>query len=151
MVQARLNHEEEAALIKHLLSWDSGGIAFEKKFAAFVGSAEAISVTSCSSVSKLAAELAEFKSRDEVIIPTHAFVATTVPFAHHEVSVRRADIDPGAWVISTDVVSELITAKTKLMVIVHLYGMPANMDTIMAVAENFGIPVVEDCAQAPSA
>ena len=151
MVKARLNHGEEAALLKHLLSWGSGGIAFEKKFAAFVGSAEAISVTSCFSVSKLAAKLAEFKSRDEVIIPTHAFVATTVPFAHHEVSVRRADIDPGAWVISTDAVSELITAKTKLMVIVHLYGMPADMDTILAGAGNFGIPVVEDCAQAPSA
>ena len=51
MVKARLNHGEEAALLKHLLSWGSGGIAFEKKFAAFVGSAEAISVTSCSSVS----------------------------------------------------------------------------------------------------
>ena len=65
--------------------------------------------------------------------------------------MRRADIDPGAWVISTDAVSELITAKTKLMVIVHLYGMPADMDTILAGAGNFGIPVVEDCAQAPSA
>ena len=156
-VQTRLNEEEEQALIKHLReagTYSVGGpegAAFEKEFAAFIGSAEAVSLNSCSSALELVAEFTHLKPGDEVILPAHTFVASAVPFARHGVSVKWADIDPATWVISADSIAKLITAKTKLIVVVHLYGMPADMDAIMAVARSHSIPVVEDCAQAPGA
>ncbi len=155
-VQTRLNEEEEQTLLRVLreantLATGPEGENFEKEFTQFIGCTDSVAVNSCSSALELSAILSEIGPGDEVIMPAHTFVATTVPFARHGVTVRWADIDPDTRVISVESISKLITDKTKVIVVVHLYGLPADMDPIMKLAEEHNIIVVEDCAQAPGA
>lgn len=155
-VQTRLNEEEEQTLLRVLreantLATGPEGENFEKEFTQFIGCTDSVAVNSCSSALELSAILSEIGPGDEVIMPAHTFVATTVPFARHGVTVRWADIDPDTRVISVESISKLITNKTKVIVVVHLYGLPADMDPIMKLAEEHNIIVVEDCAQAPGA
>ena len=155
-VQTRLNEEEEQVLLRVLreantLAVGPEGQAFEKEFTEFIGSADAVTVNSCSSALELAAILSEIGPGDEVIMPAHTFVATAVPFARHGVTMRWADIDRDTRVVNVDTISKLITPKTKVTVIVHLYGLTVDMDPIMELAEKQNIIVVEDCAQAPGA
>ncbi len=155
-VQTRLNEEEEQALLKVLreantLATGPEGAAFEEEFAEFIGTPDAVAVNSCSSALELAAILSEIGPDDEVIMPAHTFVATAVPFARHGVTIKWADIDPATRVISVKSIEKLISDKTKVIVVVHLYGLTADMEPIMELAEKHNIIVVEDCAQAPGA
>ena len=155
-VQTRLNCEEEQALLRVLreantLSAGPEGEAFEREFTAFIGSADAVALSSCSSALELAAVLSDVGPGDEVIMPAHTFVASAVPFARHGVTMRWADIDPETRVVNADCIAKVITPKTRVIVMVHLYGLVADMDPIMQLAKQHDVIVVEDCAQAPGA
>ncbi len=155
-VQTRLNREEEQKLLQVLreantLATGPEGEAFEKEFAAFTGCTDAVALNSCSSALELSAVLSGIGPGDEVIIPGHTFVATAVPFARHGVTIRWADINPETRVTDAGSIAKLITKNTKLIVVVHLYGLAADMDPIMELAEKHDLTVVEDCAQAPGA
>ncbi|MDP7743665.1 MAG: aminotransferase class V-fold PLP-dependent enzyme, partial [Lentisphaeria bacterium] len=155
-VQTRLTSEEEQALLKVLregnsLATGSEGEAFEREFADFIGCPDAVAVSSCSAALELAAILSGLESGDEVIIPAHTFCATAVPFGRTGATIRWADIDPDTRLISAASIRSLITERTKAVVIVHLYGLAADMDGIMAVADEHDLIVIEDCAQAPGA
>lgn len=159
-VQTRLNEEEEQALIRVLREANSLGIggsggpennAFEEDFKAFIGCADAVAVNSCSSALELAAILSGIGPGDEVIIPAHTFVATAVPFARTGATPAWADLDRDTRTICPRSTESLITPRTKVIVAVHLYGMPAEMDAMMALAQKHNLIVVEDCAQAPGA
>jgi dTDP-4-amino-4,6-dideoxygalactose transaminase len=158
-VQTRLTAEEEQVLLRVLREADTLALgvgapendAFERDFRAFVGCADAVAVNSCSSALELAAILSGLGPSDEVILPAHTFVATAVPFGRTGATVRWADIDPDTRVISAASVARLITSRTKAVVAVHLYGLPADMDALLALAAKHQLTVVEDCAQAPGA
>src|SRR5262249_47623192 len=159
-VQTRLTAEEEQVLLRVLreagsLAVGVGGApendAFERDFAAYTGRADAVAVSSCTSALGLAAVLSGLGPGDEVILPAHTFVASAVPFARTGATVRWADIDPDTRVISGASVAGLITRRTKAVLVVHLYGLPADMDALLALAGEHGLTVVEDCAQAPGA
>lgn len=155
-VQTRLNSEEEQALLTVLrnansLATSAENEAFEKEFREFNDSADAVTVSSCSSALELAAILSGLGPDDEVIMPAHTFVATAVPFARTGAKVRWADIDPKLRVISPESIKKLLTKKTKVIVVVHLYGLTADMDAIIEIAKANDLIVVEDCAQAPGA
>ena len=159
-VQTRLTPDEEQELLRVLREANSLAIgapggpendAFERDFATFVGSADAVALSSCTSALELSAVLADLGPGDEVIMPAHTFVASAVPFARHGVNVRWADIDPETRVVSADTIAPLITDQTKVVVVVHLYGLPADLDPIIDLAAKHNIMVVEDCAQAPGA
>ena len=159
-VQTRLTDAEEQELLRVLrqansLAMGAGGApendAFEKDFREFVGCDDAVAVSSCSSALELSAVLAGLGAGDEVILPAHTFVATAVPFARHDATIRWADIDPDTRVVSADTILPLISDRTKVVVVVHLYGLPADMDPIIELSERHGFLVVEDCAQAPGA
>jgi dTDP-4-amino-4,6-dideoxygalactose transaminase len=122
--------------------------AFEKAFCEFNGANHAFAVSSCTSALKLAAILAKVGPGDEVIIPSHTFCATAIPFAQEGATIVWADIDPGTWVVTAETIEARITPRTKCIVVVHLYGLAADMKSIMAVARERNILVVEDCAQA---
>lgn len=155
-VQTRLTAEEEQTLLRVLreatsLATGPEGEAFEKEFAEFLGCEDAVAVNSCSSALELAAILSELQEGDEVIIPAHTFCATAVPFGRTGATIKWADIEPDTRVISADSIQSLVTPRTKVVIVVHLYGMPADMDAIMKVADSNDLIVVEDCAQAPGA
>lgn len=159
-VQTRLTDEEEQELLRVLREANSlaigptGGVennAFESAFTQFTGSTDAVALNSCTSALELAAVLAGLSAGDEVIMPAHTYVASAVPFARHGTTIRWADINPDTRVVSAETIAPLVSDRTKVVVVVHLYGLPADMDPIMALAEKHGFTVVEDCAQAPGA
>lgn len=155
-VQTRLNAEEEQALLKVLreaksLSAGPEGQALEKEFTELFGCADAVAVNTCTSALELTAVLSGLGSDDEVILPAHTFISSSVPFARTGAGVRWADIDPDTRLLSADTIEPLITPRTKVLVVVHLYGLTAQMDPIMALADKHNLIVVEDCAQAPGA
>lgn len=155
-VQTRLNHEEEQALLQLLRegrTYSTGDQTkeFEREFSSFIGCADAVAVNSCSSALELAAILSGLKEGDEVILPAHTFVATAVPFARTGATLRWADIDPDTRLISPGAIQALVNERTKVVVAVHLYGLPTEMDAILALSRKHKFQVVEDCAQAPGA
>lgn len=155
-VQTRISAEEEQALLKVLregttLAVGPEGEAFEREFTAFIGCADAVAVNSCSSALELAALMSGTGPGDEVIVPAHTFVSAAVPFARSGAMIQWADIDPDTALISVHSVERLIRPSTKVVVVVHLYGLPADLDAILSVCGPHGITVIEDCAQAPGA
>lgn len=121
---------------------------FESRFKEYTGVKAAFATSSCSGALQLTALLLKLKVGDEVILPAHTFAATAIPFGRSGARLVWADIDPDTRVISLDSIREGLTPRTKAIVVVHLYGLMADMDPIMKLAREHGIAVVEDAAQA---
>jgi len=121
---------------------------FETMFSEYQGSGRAFGVASCTAALELTAVLSGVGNGDEVIVPGHTFCASAIPYARRGAKIVWADIDPGYRVVTAETIAPLITPKTKVIVVVHLYGLAAPMDEIMALAKDRDILVVEDCAQA---
>ena len=124
---------------------------FETEFARYIGSPAAFATTNCTNALDLAAILTGLEKGDEVIIPAHTFCATAIPFGRTGAKIVWADIDPKTWVISAESVRRLLTPKTKVVVVVHLYGLMADMTALSALSQKHGFQIVEDCAQAVGA
>lgn len=124
---------------------------FEAGFARFCGCDFAIGVSSGTSALHLATAACELKPGDEVITIPHTFIATAEAVSMHGGVVRFVDIDPATYTMDVSKLEAAITPKTKIIVPVHLYGHPTDMDPLMAVARKHGLRVIEDCAQAHGA
>jgi dTDP-4-amino-4,6-dideoxygalactose transaminase len=121
---------------------------FEKAFCEFTGAKHTFAVNSCTSALELAATICELKAGDEVIIPNHTYCASAIPFGRTRATLVWADCDPDTWVVTAETLSKKITAKTKVIVVVHLYGLACDMPPIMDLAKKHNLIVIEDCAQA---
>ncbi len=124
---------------------------FESDFKAYTGAQHAFAVDNCTNALHLAATLCRLMPGDEVIIPAYTFCATAIPFGSTGAKIVWADMDPETWVVSPEDIERKITPRTKAIVVVHLLGMPVDMQAVMAIAQKHGLKVVEDCAQAPGA
>lgn len=120
----------------------------ERKFSDFNKSPNSFAVSNCTNALDLSALLCGVGPGDEVIIPAHTFCASAIPFARQGVTIKWADIDPETRIVSADSIRNLISGKTKAIIVVHLYGLMAEMDTIMEETKKYNCYVVEDCAQA---
>jgi len=155
-VQTRYTAEEEAAVlraIRECKTFSQGDElqAFEREFADYVGCPQALGLSSCTAALELAAVVSAIGPGDEVIVPAHTFVSSAVPFARTGARLMFADIDPDTRVISAETIAAKLTDRTKVVVVVHLYGLVADMDPIMELARERDLVVVEDCAQSPGA
>ena len=124
---------------------------FEEDFKTYIGADHAFAVDNCTNALRLAGIVCSLTTVDEVIIPAYTFCATAIPFGMTGAKIVWADIDKDTWVIDPNDVKRKITERTKVIVVVHLLGMPVNMPAIMEIAEKYNLRVVEDCAQAPGA
>lgn len=124
---------------------------FEADFKAYIGANHVFAVDNCTNALRLAAILCGIGPGDEVIAPGYTFSATAIPFGYTGAQVVYADIDPERWTIDPKDVEKKITPRTKVIIAVHLLGMPADMLAILDVARRHNLRVVEDCAQAPGA
>ena len=104
--------------------------------------------TSCTTALEMAALLLEIEPGDEVIMPSFTFVSTANAFALRGARIVFADIDPHTLNIDPDHVRSLVTERTRAIVPVHYAGVACDMDAIMAIARDHGVPVIEDAAQA---
>ena len=121
---------------------------FEKDFSKFVGDRECVAVNSGTSALHLALLSLGVGPGDEVIVPSFTFAATANSVALTGAKPVFVDIDPNTYNIDPSSVESAITKKTKAIQVVHLYGLPAEMERILEIAKKHDLLVVEDAAQA---
>jgi len=124
---------------------------FQQEFAEYLGCEYAFGVSSCTGALEIATQLLEIEAGDEVIVPGITFIASAIPLLRVGAKVVFADLDPDTYLVSAATIAEKITEKTKAIYVVHMYGMPADMDPIMELARQHGLKVVEDCAHCAGA
>jgi dTDP-4-amino-4,6-dideoxygalactose transaminase len=125
--------------------------AFEEEFAAYCGVPLAVAVNSGTSALHLALLAAGVGPGDEVITVPCTFVATVAAIGYTGATPVFVDVDPVTYTLDPTQLQAAITPKTKVILPVHLYGNPADMDPILNIARRHGITVVEDAAQAHGA
>jgi len=123
-------------------------IAFQDKFCDYLGVNHAFALNNATSALELAAQLCQFKEGDEVIIPAHTYTASAYRFLKNGAKIIWADIDLKTQVVSAESIRACISSKTKAIVVVHLYGYCADMPSIMDLASQKNLVVIEDVAQA---
>src|SRR4051812_48043106 len=124
---------------------------FERDFAAFIGVEHAVAVANGTVALHLALHSLGVGPGDEVVVPDLTFVATAHAVLMAGATPVFADIDPETWCLDPRAFERAITSRTRVVVPVHLYGHPAEMDAINTVAEAHGIVVLEDAAEAHGA
>ncbi|NQU11471.1 DegT/DnrJ/EryC1/StrS family aminotransferase [bacterium] len=124
---------------------------FEQEWAAYCGVAHCVTVNSGTSALHLALRCLNVGPGDEVITVSMTFIATAWAIAYVGAKPVFVDIDPQRRTLDPAHLEATITPRTKAIIAVHLYGMPADMAPIMEIAERRGIAVVEDAAQAHGA
>src|SRR5436189_5240431 len=120
---------------------------FEAKFADYCEAGHCVSLNSGTSALHLALRCLDVGPGDEVITVAMTFIATAWAISYVGATPVFVDIDPVRRTLNVDNLEAAITSRTKAIIPVHLYGMPAEMDRIMAIAEQHGVPVIEDAAQ----
>lgn len=124
---------------------------FEKEFAAWADSEYAVAVSNGTLALDLALKALQIGEGDEVIVTPRTFLASVSSVVTAGATPVFADVDLNSQNIEASTIEAAITPKTKAVIVVHLAGMPADMDPIMALAEKHGFYVIEDCAQAHGA
>jgi dTDP-4-amino-4,6-dideoxygalactose transaminase len=123
------------------------GSALEEEIAAACGTRFAVGVASGTEALELALHACGVKFGDEVVVPAFTFIATGSAVSALGARPVFADIEPATFNLDPDQIEARITARTKAIVAVHLFGIAADMDPILAIGEKHGIPVIEDNAQ----
>ena len=148
-----LSGNEEAYVVEAVRSgWVSSTGAFlerfEREFAAASGTRHALACSSGTTALHLALATLGVGRGDEVIVPATTFVATANAVRHCNATPVFVDVDPETWCLDPRGVAAAVGPKTVGIVPVHLLGHPADMDAINAIAEQHGLWVVEDAAEA---
>jgi dTDP-4-amino-4,6-dideoxygalactose transaminase len=125
--------------------------AFEEEFAAFCQAGFAIGVATGTDALELGLRACDIGSGDEVITAPNSFVASASAISFAGAAPVFADIDPRTYTLDPVAVEAAITHRTKAILPVHLYGQPADMDSIRALAKRYGLKVIEDACQAHGA
>lgn len=124
---------------------------FEKKFAEYIGIPHAIGVASGTDAIRLSLIALGIMPGDEVVTVSHTAVATISAITQTGASPVLVDILPGEFTMNPLELQKAITSKTKAVIAVHLYGAPCELDAIIRIASQRGIPVIEDCCQSHGA
>ncbi|WP_394249785.1 DegT/DnrJ/EryC1/StrS family aminotransferase [Vibrio profundi] len=124
---------------------------FEKEFATWAGCEYAIALGNGTLALDVALKALGVGEGDEVITTPRTFLASASSIVTSGAAPVFADVDLNSQAITAESIKAILTPKTKAVIVVHLAGMPAEMDAIMALSEQYGFYVIEDCAQAHGA
>ena len=125
--------------------------AFETAFAEYIGAEHCVAVANGTDAIEIALQAIGVGSGDEVIVPANTFFATAEAVANIGAKAVFVDCEPSYHNIDVERIEERITSRTKAIIPVHLYGLPAEMDAVIAIAKKHGLKVLEDCAQSHGA
>jgi perosamine synthetase len=147
-----LDGSEEALLVQCIRDgWISGEgpvvARFEEEFAARVGRGYGVAVTNGSAALEVAVAALGIGVGDEVIIPTFTIISCAAAVVRAGAIPVVVDCDPATWNMVPEQVAASVTARTRAVMMVHTYGLPADADAIMQVAQRHGLAVIEDAAQ----
>ncbi len=124
---------------------------FEKEFAAWAGTDYAVALTNGTVALDLALKALDIGPGDEVIVTPRTFLASVSSIVNAGASPVFADVDRDSQNITAETIRAVLSPRTRAVICVHLAGWPCDMDPIMALAEENGLFVIEDCAQAHGA
>jgi len=124
---------------------------FERRFADYHGVQFAVAFNSATAALHAAVVAVGVGPGEEVIVPPYTFTATATCALMADAVPVFADVQPGMCCIAPDSIAANVTPLSRAVIPVHLFGYPAEMDEILAVARKSGLKVIEDCAQAPGA
>ncbi len=127
------------------------GRAFEDEFAAYVGVRHAVAVANGTVALELALRSLDIGPGDDVVVPARTFIGTATAVVAVGARPVVADVDADSGVVTAETLGEAMTPDTRAFICVHLGGWPCDMDAIKALAEERGVRVIEDCAQAHGA
>jgi len=160
LVNLKRQHEQLRAELQ--LVWDSvigaGDFIlgqelqrFEEEFAAYIGVKHCIGVASGLDALTLILRGLQIGRGDEVVVPANTFIATALAVHHAGATPVLVDHDPRTYQIDSRKLASAISPRTRAVIPVHLYGQPANMEAVRIIAEEHGLIVIEDAAQAHGA
>jgi dTDP-4-amino-4,6-dideoxygalactose transaminase len=124
---------------------------FEKAFSNYLKSKHALAVSNGTAALHLALLSLDVKRGDEVIVPSFTFIASSNCILYVGAKPIFVEINPRTFNIDPEKIENAISPKTKAIIVVHYAGQPADLDTIMDIAEKHGIQVIEDAAEAHGA
>ncbi|MDA3835798.1 MAG: DegT/DnrJ/EryC1/StrS family aminotransferase [Spirochaetales bacterium] len=124
---------------------------FENEFAEFQKSKFCVGVANGTDALEIAIEALSLPKKSEIIVPGNSFIASSEAVTRCGHRVVFADVDSECYTINAETIRPKITSATAAIVAVHLYGHPCDMDSILEIAAEFQLRVIEDCAQAHGA
>jgi perosamine synthetase len=120
---------------------------FERKFAERVGRKYGVAVANGSAALDVAVAAVGIKSGDEVIMPTFTIISPAASVVRAGGIPVLVDSDPKTWNMDATQIESKITERTRAIVIVHIYGLPADMDPVIEVAKKYQLKIIEDAAE----
>ncbi len=120
---------------------------FEEQFAASVGRRHAIAVTNGTAALDVAVECLEIGPGDEVILPSLTIISCVLQIVRAGATPVLVDSDPQTWNMDIQQIEEKITSRTKAIMVVHIYGLPVDMDPVRELADRYDVQIIEDAAQ----
>lgn len=121
---------------------------FEDGMAAYVGRKYGIAVCNGTVAIDLALDVLELSEGDEVILPTFTIISCIAGMIRKGIKPVLVDSDIDTWTMDVSQIEDKITSKTKAIMVVHMYGMPVDMDPVIELAKRYGLYIIEDAAEA---
>lgn len=141
----------DEVVLKDTLLGGKAVISFEKDFASYQGQTHAISCANGTDALEIALRGLGIKAGDEVIVPANGWMSAAEAVCLLHARPVFVDNHPDTYTIDPKRIEEKITSRTKAIIPIHLYGLPADMPGISALAQKHQLKVIEDCAQAHGA
>lgn len=148
-------HVDDKAAVMEVLDADDLSVqrshqaaSLAKEWNEYLGSSHCVPTNSGTAALHMAVAAVGVNPGDEVIVPAFTFWASAAAVLHHNAIPVFVDIDPRTFTLDPEKLEAAITSRTRAVMPVHIHGMPAAMDEIMAIAARHDLRVIEDCAQA---
>jgi perosamine synthetase len=125
--------------------------AFEREFAAYIGTAHGVATSSGTTALQLAVHALDLPPGSEVLVSASTNIATALAAYYNGLITVPVDSEPETWNLDLDLIDDLITERTRAIIPVHLLGHPVDMDRLGEIAAKYELTVIEDCAESHGA
>jgi len=146
--------EKESIYVSECLKtgWISSGgkfiEEFENKFASYIGMKHGIAVNNGTNALILALRVLDLPAGSEVIMPTFTIISCALACIYNNLKPVLVDCEPDTWNMNVSQIEEKITEKTKAIMVVHIYGHPVDMNSVIEIAKKYNLYIIEDAAEA---